>query len=132
MKVGTQQGDHQLGNSTMALIHQGHPSIDDIIFIVSALNPPYLLLLLSLILMMAAKSDFVYHNPPVVTENQSISSQVREASSNVKDQVVDEETLKIFSEINSNNLISQVQPYPASWLRWQNDTRRKSLGNPRW
>ena len=79
-----------------------------------------------------SESDFVYHNPPVVTENQSISSQVREASSNVKDQVVDEETLKIFSEINSNNLISQVQPYPASWLRWQNDTRRKSLGNPRW
>ena len=40
------------------------------------------------------------------SENQSISSQVREASSNVKDQGVDEETLDIFSEINSNNLVS--------------------------
>ena len=40
------------------------------------------------------------------SENQSISSQVREAGSNVKDQGVDEETLDIFSEINSNNLVS--------------------------
>ena len=32
-----------------------------------------------------SQSDFVFHNPPAVTENQSISSQVREASSNVKD-----------------------------------------------
>ena len=38
-----------------------------------------------------SESDFVHHNPPVITENQSTSSQVREASSN---------------EINSNNLIS--------------------------
>ena len=53
-----------------------------------------------------SESDFVYHSPPVLTDNQSISSQVREASSNVKDQVVDEETLEIFSEINSNNLVS--------------------------
>ena len=53
-----------------------------------------------------SESDFVYHNPPVVTENQSISSQVRKASSNVKDQVVDEETLDISSEINSNSLVS--------------------------
>ena len=88
-----------------------------------------------------SESDFVYHNPTAVTENQSISSQVREASSNVKDQSVDEETPDIFSEINSNNLVTtvailsqqtQVQPYPASWLRWQNDTGRKSLGNPWW
>ena len=53
-----------------------------------------------------SESDFVYHNPPAVTENQSISSQVRKASSNVKDQGVHEETLDIFSEINSNNLVS--------------------------
>ena len=88
-----------------------------------------------------SESNFVYHNPTAVTENQSISSQVREASSNVKDQSVDEETPDIFSEINSNNLVTtvailsqqtQVQPYPASWLRWQNDTGRKSLGNPWW
>ena len=53
MKVGTQQGDHQLGESAKALTNQGHP-IDDITF-VSALNPPYLLLHLSLILMMAVR-----------------------------------------------------------------------------
>ena len=40
MKVGTQQGDHQLGKSKKALTDQGHPSIDNIAFIVSALNPP--------------------------------------------------------------------------------------------
>ena len=55
MKVGTQQGDHQLEKSTKALTDQGHPSIDDIAFIVSALNLPYLLLHLSLILIMAVK-----------------------------------------------------------------------------
>ena len=93
MKVGTQQGNHQLGKSTKVLTDQGHP-IDNITFIVSTLNPPYLLLHLSLILMMAVK------------ENQSISSQVRGASSNVKDQCLDEETLDIFSEINSSNLVS--------------------------
>ena len=51
-----------------------------------------------------SESDFVYHNPTAVTENQSISSQVREASSNVKDQSV--ETHDILGEINSNNLVS--------------------------
>ena len=57
MKVGTQQGDHQLGKSKKALTDQGHP-IDNIIFItfiVSAMNSAYLLLHLSLILMMAVK-----------------------------------------------------------------------------
>ena len=54
MKVGTQQGNHQLRKSTKALTNQGHP-IDDITFIVTALNPPYLLLHLSLILMMTVK-----------------------------------------------------------------------------
>ena len=39
-KVATQQGDHQLGKSKKALTDQGHPSIDNIAFIVSALNPP--------------------------------------------------------------------------------------------
>ena len=53
-----------------------------------------------------SESDFVYHNPPAVTENQRISSQIREASSNVKEQSVDEETPDIFSQINSNNLVS--------------------------
>ena len=53
-----------------------------------------------------SESDFVYYNPTAVTENQSISSQVREASSNIKDQSVDEETPDIFSEINSNNLVT--------------------------
>ena len=53
-----------------------------------------------------SESDFVYQNPPAVTENQSTSSHVREATSNVKDQSLDEETLYIFSEINSNNLVS--------------------------
>ena len=54
-----------------------------------------------------SESELVYHNPPVVTENQRflISSEVREASSNDKDQGVDEETGDIFSEINSNNLV---------------------------
>ena len=32
-----------------------------------------------------SECDFVYHNPLVVTENQRISSQIREASLNVKD-----------------------------------------------
>ena len=76
MKVGTQQGDHQSGTGTKVLINQGQP-IDNITINVSALNPPYLLLRLSLALMMAVKVTFVYHNPPPVTENQSISSQVR-------------------------------------------------------
>ena len=66
-----------------------------------------------------SESDFVYHNPPTVTESQSIFFQVREASSNVKDQSVDEETLDIFSEINSNNLVS-TNTGPAIWLRCQN------------
>ena len=68
MKVGTRQGDHQLGKSTKALTDQGHP-IDDITFItfiVSALNSPYLLLHFSLILMMTVKVTlsiiiYVYH-----------------------------------------------------------------------
>ena len=30
-----------------------------------------------------SESDFVYHNPPALTENQSISSQFKKASSNV-------------------------------------------------
>ena len=102
MKVGTQQGDLQLGKSTKALTDQGHPIIDDITFIVSALN----LAASQSDIDDDSESDFVYHNPPAVTENQSISSQVREASSNVKDQDLDEETLDIFSEINSNNLVS--------------------------
>ena len=108
MKVGTQQDDHQLGESTKTLTGQGHPSIDDITFIASALNPPYLLLHLNCQSYIddGSESDFVYHNPPVVVENQSISSQVKKASSNGKDQVVDEETLDIFSEINSNNFVS--------------------------
>ena len=55
MKVPIQQDNHQLGKRTKALTDQGYPSIDDITFIVSALNPPYLLLDLSLILMMAVK-----------------------------------------------------------------------------
>ena len=57
MKLGTRQGDHQLGKRTKALTDQGYP-IDDITFITfiaSALNPPYLLLHLSLILMMTVK-----------------------------------------------------------------------------
>ena len=50
--------------------------------------------------------DVIYHNLPAVTENLSISSQVMEASSNVKDQRVDEGTFGIFSEIISNNRVS--------------------------
>ena len=46
---------------------------------------------------------FVYHSPPA--ENQSISCQVREAKSNVKNQGVDWKTLDILSEINTNNLV---------------------------
>ena len=53
-----------------------------------------------------SESDFIYHNLPAVTENQSISYQVMEASSIVKDQRVDEGTLGIFSEIISNNRVS--------------------------
>ena len=53
-----------------------------------------------------SESDFVYHNPTAVTENQSISSQVRKASSKVKSRSVDEETADIFSEINSKNLVT--------------------------
>ena len=48
----------------------------------------------------------MYRNPSAVTENQGTSSQVREASSTVKDQGVDEETLNILSEINIKNLVS--------------------------
>ena len=57
-----------------------------------------------------------------------------EASSNVKDQAVDEETLDIFSDKNRNNLVqkAQVQPYPISKMKWQNDPGRKSLGNLCW
>ena len=40
-----------------------------------------------------SESDFVYHNPTAVTENQGISSQVRKASSKVKARSVDEETI---------------------------------------
>ena len=53
-----------------------------------------------------SESDFIYHNLPAVTENRSISYQVMEASSNVKDQRVDDGTLCIFSEIVSNNRVS--------------------------
>ena len=47
-----------------------------------------------------SESYFVYHNPPSVTENQSISSQVREDSSKVKDQVIDEKTFDIFRDLS--------------------------------
>ena len=77
MKVGTQQGDHQAGTGTKALTDQGHP-IDTITIIVSALNPT--LAASQPDIDDGSESDFVYHNPPSVTENQSISSQVREAS----------------------------------------------------
>ena len=56
--------------------------------------------------MMAVKVTFVCNNPPVVTENQSISFQVKEASSNVKDQGVAGETLDNFRERKSNVLSS--------------------------
>ena len=44
-----------------------------------------------------------------MTGNQSISSQVKEASSNFKDQGVDKKTLNIFSEINRTILSHQIQ-----------------------
>ena len=56
--------------------------------------------------MMAVKVTFVCNNPPAVTENQSISFQVKEASSNVKDQGVAGETLDNFRERKSNVLSS--------------------------
>ena len=68
-----------------------------------------------------SESDFVYHNPPSVTENQS---KVREASSNVQDWGVDEETLDIFSEINSNSLV--LNKYMSSHIRpvgWDGKTK---------
>ena len=79
-------------------------------------------------------SDFAYHNPPAVTENQNISSQVREASSNVKDQGLDEETLDIFSEINSNNLVS-INTGPAIFGQlaevakryWEEESRKSQV-----
>ena len=83
-----------------------------------------------------SESDFVYHNPPAVTENQSISSQVRKASSNVKDQGVHEETLDIFSEINSNNLVStNTGPAISGQLAevakryWEEDSRKSLVVN---
>ena len=51
-----------------------------------------------------SESGFICHNPPAVTENQSISCQVRETSSNVKDQSA--ETHDILGEKISNNLVS--------------------------
>ena len=78
-----------------------------------------------------SESDFVYQNPPAVTENQSISSKVREASSNVKEQVVNVETLD--SEINSNNLVStKTDPAISGQLlkvakRYWEEEPRKSL-----
>ena len=132
MKVGTQEGDHQLGKGTKAFNDPGHP-IDDITFIVSALNPPYLLAASQYDIDDGSEINFAYHNPPAVTESQSISSQVREASSNVKDQGLDEETLdNLLTIITILSQQTQVQPYPASWLRWQNDIGRNSPGNPRW
>ena len=80
-----------------------------------------------------SESDFVYHNSPTVTENQSISSQVKETSSSVKDQGVDEETLDIFGEINSNNLVSaNAGPAISGQLaevakRYWEEESRKSL-----
>ena len=80
-----------------------------------------------------SESDFVYYNPTAVTENQSISSQVREASSNVKDQSVDEETPDIFSEINSNNIVTtNTGPAISGQLaevakRYWEEESRKSL-----
>ena len=64
-----------------------------------------------------SESDFIYHNLPAVTENQSVSYQVMEASSNVKDQRVDDRTLGIFSEIVSNNHVStKTSPAISSQL----------------
>ena len=57
-----------------------------------------------------SESDFFYHNSPEITENQSISSHVREARSYVKDQI-GRKRVAILSQQ------TQVQPYPASWLR---------------
>ena len=78
----------------------------------------------------ASQSD----NPPAVTENRSISSQVREASSNVKDQGLDEETLDIFYEINSNKLFStstgpaisgQLAEAPKRY--WEEESRKSHV-----
>ena len=106
MKVGNQHGHHQLGKSTKALNHKGHPRIDGYHIHRQRSESPISLAVSQSDIDDGSESDFVYHNPPVVTEKQSIYSQVREATSNVKDQVVDGETLDIFSEINSNNLVS--------------------------
>ena len=69
-----------------------------------------------------------------VTENQSISSQVREASSNVKDQSLDEESLNIFSEINSNNLFSRnTDPFISGQLAevakryWEEESQKSQV-----
>ena len=57
IKVGIQQVEHQLGAGTKALINQGHP-IDNIMIVVSALNPQNLLLHLIFKLMVAVKVTF--------------------------------------------------------------------------
>ena len=68
------------------------------------------------------------------SENQSISSQVREASSNVKDQSV--ETHDILGEINSNNLVStNTGPAISGQLAevakryWEEDSRKSLVVN---
>ena len=136
MKVGTQQGDHQLGKSTNALTNLGQPVDNNNTHHIHCQRSESSISLAESHSDIddRSESDFAYHNPPAVTKNQSISCQVMEASSNVKDQAVDEGTLDIFSDINRNNLVqkAQVQPYPISKMKWQNDPGRKSLGNLCW
>ena len=56
----------------------------------------------------------IINHPLAVTKKQSNSSQVMRATSNVQDEGVDEETIDIFSEINSNNLVSTNTGYAIS------------------
>ena len=99
MKVDTRQGDHQLGTGTKALIHQDHPIHN--LSIVTTLNHPYLLLHLSLILMAVNVTLLIK------THQQQQKTRVfflMFKCLNIRNLGVDEETLAIASEMNSNIL----------------------------
>ena len=73
MMVGTQQGNHQLGKSTKALTDQDYLIKRHHIHRQRSESPISLAASQSDI-DNGCESEFIYHNPPAVTENQSNSS----------------------------------------------------------
>ena len=93
---------------------------DDITFIVRALNPSYLSLHLSLIFKMAVKVALIIRTHQQYQENRIFLLNSWKVTQMLRTKVQIQKILT-FSLREVVTILSQqiqVQPYPASWLRW--------------